>query len=142
MKSTTAFAALLIAMMAGAPVMVSTANAQTDTTAEAPAVIVKVPDGYTMFETLAATGDEIKSADLYDSEGEKIASIEDVVIGPDSKVAEVLADVGGFLGIGAHRVALAPDQLQLYRNEAGDVRAYTVLSKDDLKALPKYEGAK
>lgn len=53
--------------------------------------------------------------------------------------AEVVLDVGGFLGIGAKPVKVAARDLDFMRDEAGTVHAVTRWTKDDLKALPTHE---
>lgn len=153
MRTTLKFGLLTATLMATAPVMTGFAMAQTAETpaaattetmavTTAPIAIVGLPDGYVFVESAMVTGDELKGVDLYDTAGDKIAKVEDIVIGPDDKLTGVLVDVGGFLGLGAHKVELKPDQLQVYQNDKKDMRAYTALTKDELKALPKYEGAK
>ena len=52
--------------------------------------------------------------------------------------AQVIVDVGGFLGIGAKTVALPVSQLDFMRDENGDVHATTSLTKDEAKALPEH----
>ena len=54
------------------------------------------------------------------------------------QASEVVVDVGGFLGIGAKAVALAANQLNFMRDEAGSVHATTSLTKDQVKALPEH----
>jgi hypothetical protein len=55
--------------------------------------------------------------------------------GPD---AQVIVDVGGFLGIGAKAVALPVSQLDFMRGEDGDIHATTTLTKDQVEALPEH----
>lgn len=52
--------------------------------------------------------------------------------------AEVVVDVGGFLGIGAKPVALPAAQLDFMRDENGRVHALTEWSEAELKAFPEY----
>ncbi len=52
--------------------------------------------------------------------------------------AEVIIDVGGFLGIGAKPVAVPVSQLDFMYDESGDVHAVTSWTKDDLKQLPSH----
>lgn len=47
--------------------------------------------------------------------------------------AEVVIDVGGFLGIGAKPVAVPVSQLDFMYDESGEVHAVTSWTKDDLK---------
>lgn len=143
MRKTLKFALLSAALLGTAPALLGTAMAQTTDAPAAPVAVVGLPEGFVYIESSAVTGDEMKGIHLYDLAGDKIAKIEDIVIGPDDKVAGVLVDVGGFLGLGAHKVELKPDQLQVYKNaDKKEFRAYTGLTKDELKALPEYKGAK
>lgn len=142
MRNPLKFALLSAAMLATAPAVLTPAMAQTADPAAAPVAIVGLPEGYVHVESAAVTGDALKGIHLYDLAGDKIAKLEDIVIGPDDKVAGVLVDVGGFLGLGAHKVELKPDQLQVYKSaDQNAFRAYTGLTEDALKALPEYEGA-
>ncbi len=101
--------------------------------------VIAVPEGYVFTELATVTADTLKGVDVYDPTDSKIAEIADVVIGPDSKVTGVVTDVGGFLGLGEHRVQLSPEQIKVYKNADNDLHAYVSMTKDELKALPKYE---
>lgn len=52
--------------------------------------------------------------------------------------AQAVVDVGGFLGIGAKRVALSVASLNFMRDENGNVHATTSMTKDELKNLPEH----
>lgn len=143
MRKTMKFTLLAAAMLASGPMMMTSAMAQTTEAPAAPVAVVGLPSGYVFVESTKVTGDELKGIHLYDLAGDKIAKVEDIVIGANDKVTGVLVDVGGFLGIHAHKVELKPDQLQVYKDAKGkDMRAYTPLTKAELKALPEYKGAK
>ncbi len=51
---------------------------------------------------------------------------------PDGKIQAVEIDVGGFLGIGARKVAIPADQLQL----KGDRITASSLTADQIRNLP------
>lgn len=51
----------------------------------------------------------------------------------------MIADIGGFLGMGQHRIALSGDEVFFYRNESGTLRAYVNADKAALEAMPEYE---
>ena len=51
--------------------------------------------------------------ELYDHDGNPVASIQDVKMGPDGKIQAVEVDVGGFLGIGSRRVSVPADAIQV-----------------------------
>lgn len=54
------------------------------------------------------------------------------------RITHALLDVGGFLGMGKHRVAVPVSDLAVYGN-GSDLRVYLPWSRDQLKALPAYD---
>ena len=80
--------------------------------------------------------DSLDDAVIYGPEDEKIGSVSHLHgVGP---TAQVIVDVGGFLGIGAKPVALPVSQLNFMRDDDGNVHATTTLTKDQVKALPEH----
>jgi sporulation protein YlmC with PRC-barrel domain len=84
---------------------------------------------------LAAMGRSVVGKSIYGQDGEEIAEIEDIVVA-NGQVQAVLVDVGGFLGFGAKRVALALTDLEL----RGDRIVAPKLTEQDLTAMPAYSG--
>lgn len=119
----------------------TTAPAPSDDPASAamPSAAAGVPEGYMVTELASVTADQLKGIDIHDSSDSKIAEIADLQIGDGDKVTGVITDVGGFLGIGEHRVLLSPEQITVYKNADEALLAYVSLTKDELKAMPKYE---
>ncbi|HTS81744.1 MAG TPA: PRC-barrel domain-containing protein [Myxococcaceae bacterium] len=75
---------------------------------------------------------------VWNDKGEKIGKTEDFIVKPDGRVTFAIIDVGGFLGIGAHRVAIPVSQIAA-------VKPHVVVpgaTKDALKALPEFKYAK
>ncbi|RRH70099.1 PRC-barrel domain-containing protein [Falsigemmobacter faecalis] len=107
--------------------------------ATAPSMVITAPEGYVFTEVGTVTADELKGVNIYDPEGKDVGEIADVQIGATNSVEKIITDVGGFLGMGEHRVALDPAQIQVYKNSDNDMRAYVSMTKDELKALPKFE---
>jgi hypothetical protein len=70
---------------------------------------------------------------LYDSKGDEVAKIQDVKTTTDGKIAAVEIDVGGFLGLGSHRIAVPADQLEMKGNRL----QAKALSEDQIKNLPQ-----
>jgi sporulation protein YlmC with PRC-barrel domain len=70
--------------------------------------------------------------------GQKIGNIEGIYVNRDGSVKQVIVEVGSFLGVDNHDVALGWDNLHFASN--GDI--VVRISKKDLKAMPKYEYAK
>lgn len=73
--------------------------------------------------------------DVVDRQGDTIGSIEDLLIQEGKQeVTHALVEVGGFLGIGATRVALEIDELRPAEGAEGDVT--TAMTREQLEALP------
>ena len=106
-------------------------------TTAAPAIVA--PEGYSAVEFTTVTADELKGVDIYDATDSSVAEVADLVIDGTGKVTGIVTDVGGFLGMGEHRISLTPEQVSFYRNADGDLRGYVSLTKDQLKALPVWE---
>lgn len=87
------------------------------------------------------TGDEVTEAVLtgatvYGPGDETIGTISHVHgAGPE---AQVIIDVGGFLGIGAKPVAVRAADLDLMRDEGGTVHAVTAWTKEQVKDMPEH----
>jgi sporulation protein YlmC with PRC-barrel domain len=75
---------------------------------------------------------------VYNSSGEKIGEVADLIITPEKAVSYAIVGVGGFLGIAQHDVAIPVGQLKL----EGDKLMLAGATKEGLKALPKFEYAK
>jgi sporulation protein YlmC with PRC-barrel domain len=74
---------------------------------------------------------------VYNDRNEKIGEIEDFVISPDGKVSLAILEVGGFLDLGEHRVAIPVEQFK-------QVYPRLVLpgaDKNALKKLPEFHYA-
>ena len=110
-------------------------------TANAP-VAGTVKLGVTVAETeLVAAGYRAKKligATVYNDQNEKVGKIEDMIIAPDGKLSVAVVDVGGFLGLGAHRVAIPVEQFT-------QIEPKIVLpgaTKQALKGLPEFKYVK
>lgn len=76
----------------------------------------------------------LKDATIYGPRDQKIGSVAHIHgSGPS---AQVVIDVGGFLGIGAKPVGVPINQLDFMRGEDGNVHAVTEWTKDQVEAMP------
>jgi hypothetical protein len=67
------------------------------------------------------------------------ATTRDMAASISGEVTHAIIDVGGFLGIGTHTVAIPIEALQVYRGtNASDVRVYLPWSEEQLKQSPEY----
>lgn len=85
-------------------------------------------------QQLGQMGRGIVGKDVYGSNNENIGEVEDVVMGSNNQVQSALVDVGGFLGIGARRVAVPIDNLRL----EGD-RLVSSMTRQQIEQLPEHE---
>lgn len=102
------------------------------------------PPADAMDDTMAGrpTADELLGATVYEPGGEAIGSVSDLVLNSASEVDAVLIDVGGFLGMGAHTVALPVDRLDVVRETdgSGTLRVQVQMTREQLEALPEHQG--
>jgi sporulation protein YlmC with PRC-barrel domain len=81
---------------------------------------------------------KLMQADVYNTAGEKIGDITEILLSPKHELAAIIA-VGGFLGMGEHNVGVDLKKLRLERRgDAEDFRFVFNASKEQLKALPAY----
>lgn len=100
----------------------------------------EVPDGYRVMDAEERTADRLMGADVYGREGEDIATVDDLILGSDGSVTDVIVDVGGFLGMGSHTVALPIDAVDiLWSDSDNDVRVQVPMTEEELESLPEYE---
>jgi sporulation protein YlmC with PRC-barrel domain len=78
---------------------------------------------------------KILGKDVFNESGEKIGTIEDLIVAPNRALSYAIVGVGGFLGIGSHDVAIPVSQ---FREAAGRI-VLPGATKDALKAAPKFE---
>jgi hypothetical protein len=69
---------------------------------------------------------------VYSSDDKDVGTIAAIQRDTSGKVTGIHADVGGFLGLGAHRVLLTPAQVRFDSD-----RVVLDLTADQVKSLPK-----
>lgn len=113
-------------------------SAGSGATREAP-IAGAVPLGITVEATAAVIkgwrASKLVGASVYNDQNQRIGKIDDMIVSPDGKVSVAVIDVGGFLGLGKHRVAIPVDQFS-------DINAKKLVlpnaTKEALKALPEF----
>ena len=86
---------------------------------------------------------DLIGASVYDTADNDVGSVDDLLLRGDGRETdEIVLDIGGFLGIGEHRVALRPDEVQIMRKDSdlAQLRVYVDATESELKALPRYDG--
>jgi sporulation protein YlmC with PRC-barrel domain len=85
---------------------------------------------------------KFKGTDVVGTDDKKIGDVSDILFDKDGKVEAYVVGVGGFLGIGAKDVALAPTAFQVVsgdksKNESDKLRLS--MTKDQLKEAANFE---
>jgi len=98
-------------------------------------------EGYKEPEAKDLTSETLVGARVYGAKDEDVGEVAKLVLNSDGSVKDLVLDIGGFLGMGEHRIAVPPNQVNIMRNEKGDdVRVYINADKEALKAVPAYNG--
>jgi hypothetical protein len=87
---------------------------------------------------------KFEGTDVVGSDDQKIGDVSDILFDKDGKIEAYVISVGGFLGMGAKEVALAPSAFQIV---AGDPKSATnsapklkiSMTKDQLKEAANFE---
>ena len=81
---------------------------------------------------------KVKGADVLGADNQKIGDISDILLSKDGKIEAYVLSVGGFLGVGAKEVALAPSAVQLTQDN-NTWKAKVSMTKDQLAQAPNFE---
>lgn len=76
---------------------------------------------------------------VFDAGDDEIGLLVDVLVNPDGQPTAAIIDVGGFMGVGTRRVAVAWSLLR-FSYKDGDVRITENLTQDETAAAPEYRG--
>jgi hypothetical protein len=94
-------------------------------------------EGYHDLDAENATADDLKGAAVHDRHDGRIGSVSDVVVGGDGSIEAVVLEVGGFLGLATHTVAVDVRRVGIQRG-GDDVRVYLAMTERELRALPEH----
>lgn len=113
----------------------------TTTAPSAAATSTAVPEGQQQLPDTHMLGSDLIGASVTNANGDSIGKTSDVLVSKDSKAVDaVVIDVGGFLGIGSKSVAIPLDKLTIGARPDEGVK--TAMTKEQLEALPAFEGRK
>jgi uncharacterized protein YrrD len=97
-------------------------------------------EGFQQAEAQEITADNLLGANVYDVNDENIGSVSDIVMGAEGQAEYAVIDIGGFLGLGTHTVAIGFDEMQVLHDEGwADLRVYVDASQEELENMPEYE---
>ncbi len=77
--------------------------------------------------------------DVVGTDDKKIGDVSDVLFDQQGKIEAYIIGVGGFLGIGAKDVALAPSAFQPVKDNNNNERLKLSMTKDELEKAPAFE---
>lgn len=121
--------------------LIGEATAEKDKPPAAAPIAGVVPLGVTVAETqLIATGwraSKLIGADVLNDAGDEIGEIDDFVVSPDGTLTIAVVQVGGFLGLGSHLVAVPVRQFTKFAPKA----VLPGARKEALKKLPSFKYA-
>jgi Bacterial protein of unknown function (DUF937)/PRC-barrel domain len=87
--------------------------------------------------SIGTSPNEYTNQDVYNTAGENLGTIRDLLIGPDGKAAAAIINVGRFLGIGDKEIAVPFSALHIVRQ--GDSRRIVIDAvKDGVQAAPTF----
>ena len=97
-----------------------------------------------MFLTGTAMSGLWKSSDaigqaVYNRANERLGDVEELLFDHDGKVMAAVVGVGGFLGLGETKVAIAYSSFEMVRDKDGKVRLVVDVNKDVLKNAPAFK---
>ena len=87
---------------------------------------------------LVATGwraSKLLKTTVYNDHNEKVGSVDDLIVSPKGELTVAVVDVGGFLGINKHLVAVPVDRFAQF---APPKAVLPGASKEQLKELPEF----
>lgn len=97
-------------------------------------------EGYREAEMQELTADMLQGARVYGSNDEDVGEIDRLLLDDEGQVTEAVIDVGGFLGIGEHPIAVTLDEIQILRESDGtDVRVFIDSTQSELEKKPAYQ---
>jgi hypothetical protein len=83
---------------------------------------------------------KFKGTDVMGAENEKIGDITDILFDKDGKIEAFVVSVGGFLGMGAKDVAMAPNAFKFEKDaNTASYKAKVTMNKDQLKQAANFE---
>ncbi|MEY8880265.1 PRC-barrel domain-containing protein [Donghicola sp. XS_ASV15] len=97
--------------------------------------------GYQTADPAELTSENLTGARVYGENDEDVGEVSELILSDDGRVELAILDIGGFLGLGEHSIAVTFEELNIQRSEDGDeFRVYVDATEDALKNQPAYEG--
>ncbi len=127
--------------VAVAGAITGSASARSLTSSGADSAPAMTIEGWTEAEPDALTAEAMEGVPVHDARDESVGSIADLVLTGGGEIEAAVIDVGGFLGMGAHRVSVPFEQVSILRETEGDgFRAHVDLDERTLRDMPAFDG--
>lgn len=98
------------------------------------------PQGYAPMEPGQMTAETLRGAPVFGAENQEIGQVQDLVLAADGTTVEaIVLDIGGFLGVGQHRVALQIQEVEILHDQQQQVRIQVPMTRQQLEQLPEYQ---
>lgn len=98
-------------------------------------------EGFSAAASTDITAEALLGLPVNSPSNDYLGDIGDIVLGADGTIDAVILDVGGFLGIGEKPVAVAFEDLIIFKAEDSmEIRAFLGATAEILDAMPAYEG--
>lgn len=89
---------------------------------------------------MTLSSDAMIGAEIYDSAGAAVGTVADLIVDGDGHLVQVIAEIGGILGLGAKEVAIERAQIEIEAEGEADLRVHVAMTQEELEELPEYEG--
>lgn len=94
-------------------------------------------EGYVEVMDADVIAADLQGAPIYGANDERLGEVEELVINENGKVEAAFVDIGGFLGMGEHRIAMSYDELQIMKNADGDdLHIFVSATQEQLEERP------
>jgi sporulation protein YlmC with PRC-barrel domain len=106
------------------------------------AVTQDVPNGpsFVKVQNTDMLSSNVVGLDVYNQQNNSIGKIQDVAFDASKQMTGYILSVGGFLGMGAHYVAVDPNAVMVQYDAANKTwRATMNATKDQLKSAPEFK---
>lgn len=98
-------------------------------------------DGWSDAELQDLTTEALTGARLYSTNNEDIGEVDQLIVNSSGQIERAVLDIGGFLGLGEHRIAVPLEEIQIKRTDDGnEFRVYIDATQEALEAQPAYSG--
>ena len=98
-------------------------------------------DGFEQITADMLTSEELTGAPVFGVNDEEVGEVGKLLIATDGTLDSAVIDVGGFLGLGEHSVAVPMESLTIMRTaEGSDLRVYIDATEESLENQPEYQG--